>query len=151
MYQLIGSDDSKGVTRISDNATIPASPTNTDWQRYLNWRDGYTDENGEVHAPNTPAPDPADTFAAYKETKRQWLRNECERIILAKWPVWLQLNAISNPSTHPTYVSERDSVRAESNRVDPLVVAVAEVDGKVGIDAAIAQVAWPNIGVLTHA
>lgn len=93
----------------------------------------------------------ANTFDAHKEAKRQWLRDECERIILAKWPVWLQLNALSNPSAYPNYIPERDSVRAESNRVDALVVAVTEGEGKAGIDAAVAQVNWPNIGVLTHA
>lgn len=37
-FQLVGSDDSKGVQRVSDAATIPPDPDNRDWQVYLAWR-----------------------------------------------------------------------------------------------------------------
>jgi hypothetical protein len=37
-YQLIGIDDTLGVIRIEDGATIPPDPENRDWALYLGWK-----------------------------------------------------------------------------------------------------------------
>jgi hypothetical protein len=43
IYQLIGTDDSKGVIRLADHASIPPDPNNTDWIIYEAWKaDGNT-------------------------------------------------------------------------------------------------------------
>ena len=45
------------VIRISDNASIPFDPANTDYQQYLKWLDGYEMVNGQwqkISDGNTP-------------------------------------------------------------------------------------------------
>ena len=46
MYKIITSDGSSIVQRLSDNASIPMNPDNTDYQAYLKW----------VSEGNTPLP-----------------------------------------------------------------------------------------------
>lgn len=38
-YKLNGPDESNGVTRESDGASIPNAPGNRDWREYVTWRD----------------------------------------------------------------------------------------------------------------
>jgi len=51
MYKLlksIPSQEIKSVLRLSDNATIPFDPANTDYQAYLKWvAEGNTPEAAE--------------------------------------------------------------------------------------------------------
>ena len=62
MYKLTplnydGKQDS--VIRVTDQATIPFDPANTDYQAYLEWLDGYEMVNGELiktSEGNTPLP-----------------------------------------------------------------------------------------------
>lgn len=49
MYKLLKSFENgnvNGIKRLSDNATIPLDPNNTDYEAYLEW----------VEAGNTPEP-----------------------------------------------------------------------------------------------
>ena len=51
-YKLIY--DSTSILRLTDNASIPADPANTDYQAYLTWLgEGNTPEPSDL----TPAPD----------------------------------------------------------------------------------------------
>ena len=38
-YKLNGPDESNGVTREEDGASIPNAPGNRDWREYVVWRD----------------------------------------------------------------------------------------------------------------
>ena len=52
------------IWRLSDNASIPFDPANSDYQAYLKWLDGYEMVNGQLEKTsggNTP--EPADTPA----------------------------------------------------------------------------------------
>ena len=62
MYQLLPdtfSGAAQCVKRITDSAFIPFDSSNTDYQRYLKWLDGYEEVNGEwvkTSDGNTPLP-----------------------------------------------------------------------------------------------
>lgn len=62
MYKYIASHiglQPSAIIRVSDNASIPFDPANTDYQRYLKWLDGYEEVNGEwvkTSDGNTPLP-----------------------------------------------------------------------------------------------
>lgn len=53
MYKLTHDNS---VIRLADNATIPFDLSNSDYQVYQRWLDGYTDHNGVEHHAQTPEP-----------------------------------------------------------------------------------------------
>ncbi len=64
MYKLIRdvySNVDCGIIRLSDNASIPFDPANTDYQTYMKWLDGYEWVNREwVKTSDGNTPEPAD-------------------------------------------------------------------------------------------
>jgi hypothetical protein len=62
MYKLVNNSyggEASMIQRLSDNAFIPMSEANTDYQAYLKWLDGYEMVGGELvktSEGNTPLP-----------------------------------------------------------------------------------------------
>jgi hypothetical protein len=62
MYKL--SPVNVSVIRLSDGASIPFDPANTDYQAYLKWLDGYEMVDGQLQKTSKGnTPEPADEVA----------------------------------------------------------------------------------------
>lgn len=110
--------------------------SNKDGSITLNWESDLITAPSESIISNT-------SLAAFKAYRLKEIREEASKRILAKWPMWMQMNCVSGvypESVLETYKEDVAAIVQASNTAEDSIDAATTIEQVEGV-----TVTWPTI------